>query len=179
MDRPPPVANTPRAVGGEAPSPGMLRSIFAACWAWLGGGGRSYVPFLIPGLVLVLLWGLVIYQMYPQWSLYSHYAYGRFIPLLCLFHFWRHWPVRPESLAASINTPPSLFRTPGAAVHFPGFRCAAVANPVAASGQSRLADDLLGFGFGGSRNHSLRAGSAGWMVVGPLLPVSVLLGSCA
>lgn len=62
---------------------------------------RALWPFLVPILVLAALWWRVIYQLLPQWSLFEQYAYGRVVPILCLYLFWARWSDRPRDFAAN------------------------------------------------------------------------------
>ena len=50
---------------------------------WLAVGG------------LVLLWSFAIYRLGTLWYSNPNYAYGWFVPLLCLALFWERWKCRP------------------------------------------------------------------------------------
>ena len=45
--------------------------------------------------VLVLLWAYAVYRLGTLWHSSSDYAYGWFVPLLCLCLFWERWQHRP------------------------------------------------------------------------------------
>lgn len=49
----------------------------------------------LPVCVLILLWGYAIYRLGTLWYGNSDYAYGWFVPLLCLALFWERWKRRP------------------------------------------------------------------------------------
>ena len=58
----------------------------------------------LPVCVLILLWGYVIYRLGTLWHSNDDYAFGWFVPLLCLALFGERWkrrparsPVRPAS----------------------------------------------------------------------------------
>ena len=50
---------------------------------------------LLPVCVLVLLWGYVVYRLGTLWHSNENYAFGWFVPLLCLALFWERWKRRP------------------------------------------------------------------------------------
>ena len=54
---------------------------------------------LLPVCVLVLLWGYVVYRLGTLWHSNENYAFGWFVPLLCLALFWERWKrqARPQS----------------------------------------------------------------------------------
>jgi exosortase len=45
--------------------------------------------------VLVFLWAYAVYRLGTLWHSSSDYAYGWFVPLLCLALFWERWTRRP------------------------------------------------------------------------------------
>ena len=47
--------------------------------------------------VLILLWGYVVYRLGTLWHSNTDYAFGWFVPLLCLCLFWERWKRRPAS----------------------------------------------------------------------------------
>jgi exosortase len=47
-------------------------------------------------VVLVLLWGYAVYRLGTLWATSDDYAYGWFVPLLCLCLFWERWQHRPD-----------------------------------------------------------------------------------
>ena len=49
----------------------------------------------LPVCVLILLWGYVVYRLGTLWHSNDDYAYGWFVPLLCLALFWERWKRRP------------------------------------------------------------------------------------
>ena len=49
----------------------------------------------LPVCVLVLLWGYVVYRLGTLWHSNDDYAFGWFVPLLCLALFWERWKRRP------------------------------------------------------------------------------------
>lgn len=57
-------------------------------------------------VVLVLLWAYAVYRLGTLWHSNMDYAYGWFVPLLCLCLFWERWQHRParEAIEASTGT---------------------------------------------------------------------------
>ena len=49
----------------------------------------------LPVCALVLLWGYVIYRLGTLWHSNDDYAFGWFVPILCLCLFWERWKRRP------------------------------------------------------------------------------------
>ena len=49
----------------------------------------------LPVFVLILLWGYVVYFLGILWHSNDNYAFGWFVPLLCLVLFWERWKRRP------------------------------------------------------------------------------------
>ena len=47
--------------------------------------------------VLVLLWVYAVYRLGTLWHSSTDYAYGWFVPLLCLALFWERWKHRPAA----------------------------------------------------------------------------------
>lgn len=61
------------------------------------GTGNSWLKSdLLPVGVLVLLWGYLIYRLGSLWHSNPDYAYGWFVPLLCLVLLWERWKRRPH-----------------------------------------------------------------------------------
>jgi exosortase len=60
-------------------------------------GGRASGRNLDIAVVgaLLLLWGYVVYRLGTLWHSNSDYAFGWFVPLLCLCLFWERWKRRP------------------------------------------------------------------------------------
>jgi exosortase len=49
----------------------------------------------VPVCVLAVLWGYVVYRLGTLWNGNDNYAFGWFVPLLCLALFWERWKRRP------------------------------------------------------------------------------------
>ena len=49
----------------------------------------------LPVCVLILLWGYVVYRLGTLWHSNDDYAFGWFVPILCLCLFWERWKRRP------------------------------------------------------------------------------------
>jgi exosortase len=49
----------------------------------------------LPVCVFVLLWGYVVYRLGIVWHSNDDFAFGWFMPLLCLGLFWERWKRRP------------------------------------------------------------------------------------
>jgi exosortase len=64
--------------------------------AWLAGG------------VLVLLWAYAVYRLGTLWHSNADYAYGWFVPLLCLALFWERWKTRPPRDPLGVSTGPMI-----------------------------------------------------------------------
>jgi exosortase len=60
--------------------------------------GRTASPNLgpLPVCVLAVLWGYVVYRLGTLWNGNDNYAFGWFVPLLCLALFWERWKRRPD-----------------------------------------------------------------------------------
>ena len=50
----------------------------------------------LPVCVLVALWGYAVYRLGTLWHSNDDYAFGWFVPLLCLGLFWERWKRRPD-----------------------------------------------------------------------------------
>ena len=59
------------------------------------GGTASLNLGPLPVCALVLLWGYVVYRLGTLWHSNDDYAFGWFVPLLCLALFWERWKRRP------------------------------------------------------------------------------------
>ena len=59
------------------------------------GGSRKLNLGPLPVCVLVLLWVYVVYRLGTLWHSNEDYAFGWFVPLLCLCLFWERWKRRP------------------------------------------------------------------------------------
>jgi len=55
---------------------------------------------------LILLWAYAIYRLGTLWYSNQDYAYGWFVPLLCLCLFWERWQHRParEAIEGATGT---------------------------------------------------------------------------
>jgi exosortase len=49
----------------------------------------------LPVCILFLLWGYVVYRLGTLWHSNENYAYGWFVPFLCVCLFWERWQRRP------------------------------------------------------------------------------------
>jgi exosortase len=54
---------------------------------------------------LILFWGIVIYQLGAQWSVYEQYHYGWGVPLLMLYLLRERWPDRPPLAPSAMRRP--------------------------------------------------------------------------
>jgi exosortase len=60
------------------------------------GGRDLQVHFdWLPVGMLLLLWSYVVYRLGTLWHSNDDYAFGWFVPLLCLCLFWERWKRRP------------------------------------------------------------------------------------
>lgn len=50
----------------------------------------------LPAGALILLWGYVVYRLGTLWHSNNDYAFGWFVPLLCLCLLWERWKRRPD-----------------------------------------------------------------------------------
>ena len=46
-------------------------------------------------LAIGAIWGVVIRQFGPQWTIFTQYNYGWGVPFLCVYLFWERWQTRP------------------------------------------------------------------------------------
>jgi len=85
-------ANTPSELPAASPSAQTLP--ISRSLGWLATG------------VLILLWAYAVYRLGTLWHSNEDYAYGWFVPLLCLCLFWERWQHRParEAIEASTGT---------------------------------------------------------------------------
>ena len=58
--------------------------------------------------VLLLLWAYAVYRLGPSWYSNQDYAYGWFVPLLCLALFWERWKHRPAREPVEASTGPVI-----------------------------------------------------------------------
>jgi exosortase len=58
--------------------------------------------------VLILLWGYAIYRLGTLWHGSEDYAYGWFVPLLCLSLLWERWQRRPAREGLEATTGPLI-----------------------------------------------------------------------
>ncbi len=58
--------------------------------------------------VLMVFWAYAIYRLGPLWYSSEDYAYGWFVPLLCLGLFWERWHHRPVPEPPEASTGPLL-----------------------------------------------------------------------
>ena len=77
-----------------AASPSAQTMPIARSLGWLAAGA------------LILLWAYAVYRLGTLWHSNQDYAYGWFVPLLCLCLFWERWQHRParEAIEASTGT---------------------------------------------------------------------------
>jgi exosortase len=66
-----------------APTPSARRALVSRSLSRLAAG------------VLILLWAYAVYRLGTLWHSNADYAYGWFVPLLCLCLFWERWKHRP------------------------------------------------------------------------------------
>ena len=63
---------------------------------------------LAGGGVLLLLWAYAVYRLGTLWHGNKDYAYGWFVPLLCLALFWERWKHRPAREPMEASTGPLI-----------------------------------------------------------------------
>ena len=51
----------------------------------------------LPVIVLILLWGYIVYRLGTLWHSNDDYAFGWFVPLLMLCLLWERWKRRPST----------------------------------------------------------------------------------
>ena len=62
----------------------------------------------LAAVVLVLLWAYAVYRLGTLWYSKHDYAYGWFVPLLCLALFWERWKDRPAPELLEAATGPLI-----------------------------------------------------------------------
>jgi exosortase len=75
-------------------SPSVQKAPISCLLGWMAAG------------VLILLWAYAVYRLGTLWHSNKDYAYGWFVPLLCVALFWERWQHRParEAIEASTGT---------------------------------------------------------------------------
>ena len=63
--------------------------------------------WLVVGVV-VSLWAYAVYRLGTLWYTNSDYAYGWFVPLLCVALFWERWKLRPAPELLDASTGPLI-----------------------------------------------------------------------
>ena len=92
--------DSPVPPASEAPAPNLsaLAASLPKSLGWLAAG------------VMILLWGYAVYRLGTFWYGSRDYAYGWFVPVLCLALFWERWKNRPEpELLAGVTGPVVMF----------------------------------------------------------------------
>jgi exosortase len=79
-----------------APNPSAQAAPIARSLGWLAAG------------VLILLWVYAAYRLGTLWYSSKDYAYGWFVPLLCLALFWERWKHRPAPELLEASTGPLI-----------------------------------------------------------------------
>ena len=79
-----------------APNPPAQTEPIARSLGWLAAG------------VLLLLWAYAVYRLGTAWYGNPDYAYGWFVPLLCLALFWERWKQRPAREPVEASTGPVI-----------------------------------------------------------------------
>jgi len=79
-----------------APNPPAQAPPIARSLGWLAAG------------VLLLLWAYAVYRLGTLWYSSPDYAYGWFVPLLCLALFWERWKRRPAPELLEASTGPLI-----------------------------------------------------------------------
>jgi exosortase len=79
-----------------APNPPAQAPPIARSLGWLAAG------------VLLLLWAYAVYRLGTLWYSSPDYAYGWFVPLLCLALFWERWKRRPAPELLQASTGPLI-----------------------------------------------------------------------
>jgi exosortase len=78
------------------PNPSAQAAPIARSLGWLAAG------------VLTLLWAYAVYRLGTLWYSNKDYAYGWFVPLLCLALFWERWKHRPAPELLEASTGPLI-----------------------------------------------------------------------
>ena len=79
-----------------APNPSAQTAPITRSLGWLAAG------------VLLLLWAYAVYRLGTAWYGNPDYAYGWFVPLLCLALFWERWKQRPAREPVEASTGPVI-----------------------------------------------------------------------
>jgi hypothetical protein len=79
-----------------APNPSAPAAPIARPLGWLAAS------------VLGLLWAYAVYRLGTLWYTSADYAYGWFVPLLCLALFWERWKHRPAPELLQAATAPLI-----------------------------------------------------------------------
>jgi exosortase len=79
-----------------APNPPAQTEPISRWLGWLAAG------------VLLLLWAYAVYRLGTAWYGNPDYAYGWFVPLLCLALFWERWKQRPAPEPVEASTGPVI-----------------------------------------------------------------------
>ena len=79
-----------------APNPSAQTTPITRSLGWLAAG------------VLLLLWAYAVYRLGTAWYGNPDYAYGWFVPLLCLALFWERWKQRPAREPVEASTGPVI-----------------------------------------------------------------------
>lgn len=58
------------------------------------GRSRSASNLLV-AVVIIFLWGYIVFRLGPLWQGNSDYGFGWFIPVLCACLFWERWKQKP------------------------------------------------------------------------------------
>ena len=56
-----------------------------------------FAAWLLPGSLLMVVWGLAIRQLELEWTFNPQYQYGWIVPFLTLLLWWRAWSDRPPA----------------------------------------------------------------------------------
>ena len=78
------------------PNPSAQAAPISRSLGWLAAG------------VLLLLWAYAVYRLGTAWYGNEDYAYGWFVPLLCLALFWERWKHRPAPEPMEASTGPLI-----------------------------------------------------------------------
>jgi exosortase len=68
----------------------------------------SRPPGWLAAGVLIVLWSYAVYRLGTLWYSSTDYAYGWFVPLLCLGLFWERWKHRPAPEPPEASTGPLI-----------------------------------------------------------------------